>query len=124
MSYATNILTSLPFGNIIGGPMKAAIEAQAIAARATVDFIREVGFTPAVNGTNLVDNDLLAVETVGGKTRAVPVANFGEIRTVTFTYKTASETVAPPPASGSSSGATPPPTANPDREVSLTVPLC
>lgn len=44
-SYVTRILTSLPFGNIIGGPMKAAIEAQALAAQATVDFIQTVGFT-------------------------------------------------------------------------------
>jgi Protein of unknown function (DUF2589) len=116
MSYVTNILTQLPFGNIIGGPMKAAIEAQAVAARATVEFIREVGFTPAVEGGALVDNDLLAIENVGSKKRAKPEASFGEIRTVTFTYKTQSEQ-AP---SGAPANST---TANADRDVSLTVPL-
>jgi Protein of unknown function (DUF2589) len=115
MSYATSILTQLPFGNIIGGPMKAAIEAQAISARATVDFIREVGFTPAVDNNALVDNDLLAVESVGSKKRAKPEASFGEIRTVTFTYRTANEQTSGAPANTT--------TTNPDREVSLTVPL-
>lgn len=52
-SYVTNVLTSLPFGNIIGGPMKAAIEAQALAAKATVDFIQTVGFTAPTSGVSL-----------------------------------------------------------------------
>ena len=36
-------LSQLPFKNIIGGPLTAAIEAQALAAKTTVDFIRAVG---------------------------------------------------------------------------------
>lgn len=40
---ATNALTSLPFGNIIGGPLKACIEAQAMAAKTSWNFIQEVG---------------------------------------------------------------------------------
>lgn len=40
---ATNALSALPFGNIIGGPLKACIEAQAMAARTTWNFIQEVG---------------------------------------------------------------------------------
>ncbi len=40
---ATNALTALPFGNIIGGPLKACIEAQAMAARTSWNFIQEVG---------------------------------------------------------------------------------
>ncbi len=40
---ATNALAALPFGNIIGGPLKACIEAQAMAAKTSWDFIREVG---------------------------------------------------------------------------------
>lgn len=40
---ATNALAALPFGNIIGGPLKACIEAQAMAARTSWNFIREVG---------------------------------------------------------------------------------
>jgi hypothetical protein len=36
-------LSALPFENIIGGPLTAAIKAQAMAAQTTVDFVRAVG---------------------------------------------------------------------------------
>jgi hypothetical protein len=49
MAYATDTLTNIPFGAVIGGPLKAAIEAQALAARTTVDFIQAVGFEPVTN---------------------------------------------------------------------------
>jgi len=42
-------LQSLPFKNIIGGPLTAAIEAQALAAETTVRFIERIGFD-IVNG--------------------------------------------------------------------------
>ncbi len=42
-------LSALPFKNIIGGPLTASIEAQALAAKTTVDFIRSVGLQE-VNG--------------------------------------------------------------------------
>ncbi len=37
------ILRDLPLEHIIGAPMQAAIKAQALAAKTTVDFIKEVG---------------------------------------------------------------------------------
>lgn len=40
---ATSALQSLPFGSIIGGPLKACIEAQAMAAKTSWNFIQEVG---------------------------------------------------------------------------------
>lgn len=40
---ATNALAALPFSNIIGGPLKACIEAQAMAAKTSWNFIQEVG---------------------------------------------------------------------------------
>lgn len=40
---ATSALQALPFGNIIGGPLKACIEAQAMAAKTSWNFIQEVG---------------------------------------------------------------------------------
>lgn len=40
---ATNALAGLPFSQIIGSPLKAAIEAQAMAAQTTWKFIQEVG---------------------------------------------------------------------------------
>src|SRR5512143_3437479 len=39
-----NELAAIPFGTLIGGPLTAAIEAQAKAALSTVEFIRAVGF--------------------------------------------------------------------------------
>lgn len=45
---ATNALQSIPFGQIIGGPLSACVDAQREAALTTVDFINKVG---------LVDNN-------------------------------------------------------------------
>src|SRR5574344_190461 len=48
---ATGALKSIPFKNIIGGPLEACIDAQTIAAKTTVDFIQSVGLNdvPATN---------------------------------------------------------------------------
>lgn len=40
---ATSALSAIPFGSIIGGPLKACIEAQAMAAQTSWNFIKEVG---------------------------------------------------------------------------------
>ena len=40
---ATNALSASPFGSIIGGPLKACIEAQAMAAQTSWNFIKDVG---------------------------------------------------------------------------------
>lgn len=40
---ATNALSAIPFSSMIGGPLNACIEAQAMAAKTTWDFIQEVG---------------------------------------------------------------------------------
>ena len=47
---ATNALQSLPFGTLIGSPLKACIDAQAKAAQASWEFIRDVGLTDAECG--------------------------------------------------------------------------
>ncbi len=44
MSYANRVLGSIPYGTLIGAPMTAAVEAQALAAQSSIDFIRAVGF--------------------------------------------------------------------------------
>ena len=69
MSYVNRTLRSIPFGRIIGGPMIAAIHSQALAAKSTVNFIKEVGFKagpPDLNGET--DEDI------------------GDVRNVTFKY--------------------------------------
>jgi hypothetical protein len=63
-SDAAGQLGALPFGNIIGGPLVAAIEAQAKAARSTVDFIQSVAYKP-VDPTQVdADRALQTVEFV------------------------------------------------------------
>lgn len=86
MGYATQALTNLPFENIIGGPMTAAIKAQSQAARETISFIKEVGFKPVEPD----DGYGLGVDVSNG-TELEPGENgnaeMGEVRNVTFTYK-------------------------------------
>jgi hypothetical protein len=65
MAYANSTLRSLPFGRVIGGPMVAAIQAQSLAAQATVDFIKSVGFKapagPAVPGQDPAIGEIINV---------------------------------------------------------------
>ncbi len=81
MGYVTQILSQLPFGNIIGSPMKAAIEAQALAARSTLEFIQTVGFTQQ-------NDDTLNSTQAGGanSTLVAESSNMGAVRTITFNY--------------------------------------
>ena len=44
-SVATNALQAIPFGQIIGGPLSACVDAQREAALTTVNFINEIGLT-------------------------------------------------------------------------------
>lgn len=87
MGYAIQNITALPFGNIIGGPMKAAIEAQALAAKSTIDFILAVGFQPK---SKVVDETTGAVEPVSTTDPFFPahggMADVGDVRNVVFEY--------------------------------------
>jgi hypothetical protein len=49
-----NELAAIPFGTLIGGPLTAAIEAQAKAAMTTVEFIRAIGFDEKGDLINVV----------------------------------------------------------------------
>ncbi|MFD7457813.1 MULTISPECIES: DUF2589 domain-containing protein [unclassified Streptomyces] len=46
MTRAVEELRQIPFDILIGSPLKAAIEAQGLAAKTTIDFIEKVGFIP------------------------------------------------------------------------------
>jgi len=46
MPNSVEALQSIPFRDLIGGPLKAAVEAQTMAAESTVQFIERVGFLP------------------------------------------------------------------------------
>ncbi len=75
MPRAVTELRQIPFGYLIGAPLKAAVEAQALAARTTVEFIEKVGFKEQDSDIGSIFNDL------------TQDANTGEIRNITFTYK-------------------------------------
>jgi hypothetical protein len=49
-------LASLPLGSMIAGPLTAAIQAQALAANSTVDFIQQVGLDKNLNVRNVTFN--------------------------------------------------------------------
>ena len=73
---AVSELQQIPFSHLIGSPLKAAVEAQALAAQSTIEFIHKVGFKePASGATDLVFADPTAD------------SDAGELRSVTFSYK-------------------------------------
>ena len=69
---ALNQLSNLPFDNIIGGPLNAAILAQAQAAETTVDFIKSVGLQE-VNGQTEAINVQFVYEDSSGQARRITV---------------------------------------------------
>ena len=78
--YVNNALTNLPFHNIIGGPLEAAIKAQAMAANTTVEFIKAVGFKP-VTKNGQIDPDKDDSSIVGDEDSEI-----GNIRYINFSY--------------------------------------
>lgn len=77
MARAVQELKQIPFSHLIGAPLKAAIESQALAAKTTVDFIKEVGFKKPATG----DPIDIALDSA-----LVNDADMGEIRNITFEY--------------------------------------
>jgi hypothetical protein len=75
MPRAVRELRQIPFGYLIGAPLKAAVEAQALAAKTTVEFIEKVGFKEE-------DNDLGSLFNVLSED-----ADGGEVRNITFKYR-------------------------------------
>jgi hypothetical protein len=74
MTRAVEELRQIPFDILIGSPLKAAIEAQGLAAKTTIDFIEKVGFIPQ----NADEDPFFADE------RKDAVG--GTVRNVTFKY--------------------------------------
>src|SRR5687768_10724681 len=95
------VLRDLPLEHIIGSPMQAAIKAQALAARTTVEFIKEVGLKPVAS------NDLVQTGLPAGaiadppKTDDVPDGNASqayEARYVEFKFdRIVEEQIVQPP---------------------------
>ncbi|MGE0228738.1 MAG: DUF2589 domain-containing protein [Dehalococcoidia bacterium] len=76
MSRAVQELSQIPFAHLIGAPMKAAVEAQSLAAQSTVEFIQKVGFKQPAAGAP----DALF-------TNPDQNADAGEIRNITLEYQ-------------------------------------
>lgn len=75
MSRAVQELRQIPFAHLIGAPLKAAVEAQALAAQSTIEFIHKIGFKQDMaSGTDLIFEDTTAD------------ASAGELRNVSFSY--------------------------------------
>jgi hypothetical protein len=55
------MITPKFISDLLGAPMAAIVQAEAIAARATADFIKEVGFT---KNTDAIDSDFGAVKNI------------------------------------------------------------
>lgn len=75
MTRAVEELAQIPFGVLIGQPLKAVIEAQGLAAKTTIDFIEKVGFIPKDK-----DQDMLFEDENKD-------ADGGKVRNVIFEYK-------------------------------------
>jgi len=95
-NYAVETISSLPFGMLIGAPLNAAIDAQAQAAKATIDFIMTVGFMPAsavAAGALVADPDPVDVTQPDAVPAAGtdPATNAGQTRMVTFSYTTTND---------------------------------
>lgn len=103
-NYAVEAISSLPFGMLIGAPLTAAIEAQTQSAKATVDFILQVGFLPPdavapdANGVLVLDPDPNPVDLtqpdIAPPATQNPRTDAGKARMVTFTYTTSNEDTA------------------------------
>lgn len=78
MTRAVEELQQIPFAHLIGSPLKAAVEAQALAAQSTIEFIHKVGFKQPA-GLGAADTDLVFADVTDN-------ADAGELRSVTFKY--------------------------------------
>jgi hypothetical protein len=83
MTRAVAELRQIPFAHLIGAPMKAAVEAQALAAQSTIEFIQKVGFKNPSGGFE--PDDFMFDDTSAD-------ADAGELRNVTFSYSKKDET--------------------------------
>ncbi len=81
--YAIEAVSSLPLGYLIGAPLTAAVDAQAQSAKATLDFIQDVGFMPPSPNEDMLFLTPGAVDPAGNP--LVP-GDLGAARTATFTY--------------------------------------
>ena len=77
MSQVTSALKNVPFENVIGGPLIAAVKAQAMAANSTVEFIQAVGFKKKIENQE---------DFSGFDDSATEDTDSGEVRNVTFSY--------------------------------------
>jgi hypothetical protein len=100
----TALLSQIPFGAIIGSPLKAAVDAQGAAALACYDFVQKVGF-----------------DTVTTQTPGEPAVTTTKVREITFVFERQIRRPALPPPGDSTSPSGP--TGDATEKLSITVPL-
>jgi len=84
--YAVETISSLPFGLLIGAPLTAAIEAQAQGAKATVDFIQDVGFLPPAKNEDMLFLSSAEIPKADDGNPQYAEGDLGAVRMVNFTY--------------------------------------
>ncbi|HWH13384.1 MAG TPA: DUF2589 domain-containing protein [Miltoncostaeaceae bacterium] len=92
---AVQELSQIPFEQMIGGPLRAAVQAQALAAKTTVDFIQAVGFLPEDdNGQDpfFPEQPPPPDPNAGPGARGMTDVNGGRVRNVQFTYRQRDQT--------------------------------
>ncbi len=82
-SRSIQIVSAQPFDIIIGAPLRAAIQAQELAAKTTVEFINSVGFKEEVDES---EEDEFSIEA-----EVRDIEKERELRNLTFTYSRADE---------------------------------
>jgi len=72
---ATQSLQAIPFSNLIGGPLGAAVDAQKLAANNTINIIHQVCFTKQQDGTSVANTVTFSYSDGSGlvRTLVVPV---------------------------------------------------
>jgi len=76
-------LAGLDFGNLIGGPMRAAVEAQASAALSTINFINQVAYKDVTTGEL---KEFVMSYTKSGQTQSKATLSVPFISTVPIPY--------------------------------------
>ena len=81
---ATGLLSQIPFGAIVGSPLKAAVDAQAAAALACYDFIRKIGFdAPDSAAPDKGDQALGAIKNITFSFKRTDAAGAGTSASIT-----------------------------------------
>lgn len=98
MSVMGNEFSGLPMDELIGGPLKAACDAQIRLAKATADFINTVGFNPELDSKNQPTGKLVPKQVDFSFWQPLPISQPLKVTGVTITIPGSGYTSEPTPA--------------------------